>query len=100
MIMPEDEVLGRSVPADTDRDKDEAPAGETYQQRVNKQMRREIEEADQDWVRKQKLLDYLWEQRLLESAPDDMYEVGGFIEYHSKTPSFHKAKRDRDWRVR
>ena len=30
---------------------DDAPAGETYQQRVNKQMRREIEEADQPWIR-------------------------------------------------
>ena len=36
---------------------DEVPAGETYQQRVNKQMRKEIEEADTDWMRKQKLLD-------------------------------------------
>ena len=79
----------------------EVPAGETYQQRVNKQMRKEIEEADTEWVRKQKLLDLLWQSKLdAESDWDgDMYEVGGFIEYHSKTPSYHKARRDRDWRL-
>jgi len=73
---------------------------ETYRDRVHKQMRREIEEADTDWVRKQKLLDHLWEQKLAEAEPDDQYFVGGFQEFHSKTPSFHKARRDRDWRMR
>ena len=80
----------------------EVPAGETYQQRVNKQMRKEIEEADTEWVRKQKLLDLLWQSKLdAESDWDDeMYEVGGFQERWSQTPSFTKARRDRDWRVR
>jgi hypothetical protein len=53
-------------------------------------MRREIEEADSDWVRQQKLLDHLWQQKLdAESDWDnDYYEVGGFQEQWSKTPSF------------
>ena len=62
----------------------------------------ELEEADQDWIRKQKLLDLLWQAKLDAETDrdDDQYFVGGFQEFHSKTPSFHKAKRDRDWRVR
>ena len=81
---------------------DEPLSGPTYQQRVNAQMRREIEEADQDWIRKQKMLDLLWQSKLDAERDwdDDQYFVGGFQEFHSKTPSFHKAKRDRDWRVR
>jgi len=51
-------------------------------------------------ARYQAVLDRHWElQRDLE-FDDDAYEVGGFVEYHSKTPSFHKSRRDRDWRVR
>ena len=38
--------------------------------------------------------------RLLCNEDDDLYEIGGFIENHSRTFSFHKSKRDRDWRVR
>jgi hypothetical protein len=53
---------------------------ETYQQRINKQMRREIEEADSEWIRQQKLLDHVWQQKLDSEAPaDDGYvEIGGF----------------------
>jgi len=81
---------------------DEPLPGPTYQQRVNAQMRREIEEADQPWTRQQKLLDHLWQTKLDAESDwdDDQYFVGGFQEFHSKTPSFHKARRDRDWRVR
>jgi hypothetical protein len=48
------------------------------------------------------LLDHLWEQKLLSEVPlDDGYvEIAGFRERRSAMPSFHKSKRDRDWRVR
>jgi hypothetical protein len=36
----------------------------------------------------------------LEADIEDIYMVGGFMERHSRTPSFHKSRRDRDWRVR
>ena len=39
-------------------------------------------------------------QRAFEDELNDQYFVGGFQEFHSKTPSFHKSRRDRDWRVR
>jgi hypothetical protein len=32
-----------------------------------------------------------------QDEPDDMYEVGGFIEYHSKTPSFPHQVTNRYW---
>jgi len=48
----------------------------------------------------QQALDRHWQAQHDLDEPDDMYEVGGFIEYHSRTFSFHKSKRDRDWRVR
>jgi len=35
-----------------------------------------------------------------EAEQDDAYFVGGFMEYHSKTPSFYKSRRDRDWNIR
>ena len=44
---------------------DEPLPGPTYQQRVNARMRREIEEADQEWVRKQKILDLCGNQSLM-----------------------------------
>ena len=59
-----------------------------------------------DWFdpqrnRAQAQLDYWWEAaRASEEAETDMFFVGGFQEFHSKTPSFHKTRRDRDWRVR
>ena len=75
---------------------------DSYERRRQAQLRKEIEEADQTWFRQQKLLDHLWQTKLdAETAwDDDQYFVGGFQEFHSKTPSFHKARRDRDWRVR
>jgi hypothetical protein len=70
----------------------------TYQDMVNAQKRREIEEADTDWVRKQKLLDHLWQQKLdAESDWDDDYvEIGGFREPRYRT-SCHVGKRDPDF---
>jgi hypothetical protein len=46
------------------------------------------------------VLDRHWELQREQDEPDDQYFVGGFQEFHSKTPSFHKSRRDRDWRVR
>jgi hypothetical protein len=73
---------------------------ESFQDRVNKQMRREIEEAETDWVRQQKLLDHLWQQKLDAETDCDGYdESGGFRERRTKY-GFHKHWRDGDWRVR
>ena len=76
----------------------EAPAGETYQQRVNKQRRREIEEADQDWVRKQKLLDLLWQAKLDAEAPldDDWDYSPGYMERRHKV-TCHRGRWDSDF---
>jgi hypothetical protein len=72
-------------------------ASKNYYRRLAEEMR----EADTPQARYQAVLDRHWQmQRDLEFEEDDLYEVGGFVEYHSRTPSFHKARRDRDWRVR
>jgi hypothetical protein len=65
-----------------------------------KRIAQELAEADTPEARYQAVLDRHWETQRELDEPDDMYEVGGFQEFHSKTPSFHKARRDRDWRVR
>jgi hypothetical protein len=66
-----------------------------------KRLAEEMAELDTPRARYQAVLDRHWEaQRDFEDELDDMYEVGGFIEYHSKTPSYHKARRDPDWGVR
>ena len=74
--------------------------GNAYNRNVNKRMQEELAEFNTPQARYQQVIDRHWEaQRDLEED-DGMYEVGGFIEYHSKTPSFHKSRRDRDWGVR
>jgi hypothetical protein len=65
-----------------------------------KRLAEELAEADTPQARQQAILDRHWEAMRELDEPDDMFEVGGYIEYHSKTPSFHKSRRDRDWRVR
>jgi hypothetical protein len=60
----------------------------------------ELAEADTPQARYQAQLDRWWETQRELDEPDDMYEVGGFIEYHSRTFSFHKSRRDRDWRIK
>ena len=60
----------------------------------------ELAEADTPQARQQAVLDRHSESVRAQAEPDDEYFVGGFQEFHSKTPSFHKSKRDRDWRVR
>ena len=64
-------------------------------------MQRELEEANDPRNRYQKQLDDWWQaQHDFEEEESDIYEVGGFQERWSQTPSFTKARRDRDWRVR
>jgi hypothetical protein len=73
----------------------------TASKNYNKRLAQELAELDNPVVKAQLQLDRWWQaQRDFEEEFDDMYEVGGFVEYHSRTPSFHKSKRDRDWRVR
>jgi hypothetical protein len=80
------------------RGEDELPAGGTYQQRVYKQMRREIEEVDQEWIRQQKLVDYLWQQKLDAEAPlDDEWDYStGYAERRHKV-TCHRGRWDPDF---
>ena len=72
-----------------------------YSRRVNKRMQEERRELDTPQARYQSQLDRWWQgQRALEFEQDDFYEVGGFIERFSTSTSFHKSKRDSDWRLR
>jgi hypothetical protein len=76
---------------------DDNAASKNYYRRLAE----ELAEFDTPQARHQAVLDRHWQsQRDLDFEEDDMYEVGGFQEFHSKTPSFHKSRRDRDWRVR
>jgi hypothetical protein len=72
-----------------------------YNKNVNKRLQQEYAEANELRARYQKQLDLWWQsQRDAEFEEDDYYEVGGFLERWSQTPSYTKSKRDRDWRVR
>jgi hypothetical protein len=66
-----------------------------------KRIAAEYAELDDPLVKAQMQLDRWWRaQRDFEEEFDDYYEIGGFRERWSQTPSFHKTRRDRDWRVR
>jgi len=72
-----------------------------YRRNYNKRLQQEYAELDDPVVRAQLQLDRWWEAtRAFEEAEADMFFVGGFQEFHSKTPSFHKSRRDRDWRIK
>jgi len=77
---------------------DEPLPGPTYQQRINAQRRREIEEADQPWIRQQKLLDHLWQQKLdAEASFDDDWDYStGFAERRHKV-TCHRGRWDPDF---
>jgi len=67
----------------------------------NRRIAQELAELETPQARYQAVLDRHWQaQRDFEFEEDDLYEVGGFVEYHSRTFSFHKGRRDKDWRVR
>jgi hypothetical protein len=55
---------------------------ETFEDPVNKQMLKEMREANRDWIRAQKLTDLLWQQKRDAEAPFVEYciEIGGFRE--------------------
>ena len=65
-----------------------------------KRLAEELAEADTPQARHQAILDRHWEAMREQNELDDQYFVGGFQEFHSKTPSFHKSRRDRDWRIK
>jgi hypothetical protein len=71
---------------------------ETYQMRINKQMRREMEEADQERIRQQKLVDHLWQAKLDAEAPldDDWDYSTGFQERRHKV-TCHRGRWDPDF---
>jgi hypothetical protein len=76
---------------------DDNAASKNYHRRLAQ----ELAELDDPIVKGQLQLDCWWQaQRNYEEEFDDYYEVGGFLERHSQTPSFHKSRRDRDWRIR
>ena len=76
---------------------DDNTASKNYYRRIAQ----ELAEADTPQARYQAQLDHWWQsQRDLEFEDDDMYQVGGFVEFHSTTPSYTKGRRDPDWRVR
>jgi hypothetical protein len=75
---------------------DNSTANKNYYRRIAQ----ELAEFDTPQARYQAVLDRHWETQRELDEPDDMFEVGGFIEYHSRTFSFHKSRRDKDWRVK
>jgi hypothetical protein len=73
---------------------------QTSEQRRAARIAREHAELDDPVIKAQLQLDSWWQaQRDSEAEFTDSYMVGGFMERHSATPSLHKSKRDRDWRV-
>jgi hypothetical protein len=72
-----------------------------YNKNYYRRIAEELAEADEPRNRAQAQLDHWWQaQRDFETGFDDFYECGGFLERWSRTPSYTKSKRDRDWRVR
>ena len=69
-----------------------------YHRRYQAQIRKEVEEAEQEWIRKQKLLDHLWQQKLDGEVgwDDGMVEIGGFRTSRYRT-SCHVGKHDPDF---
>jgi hypothetical protein len=65
-----------------------------------KRLQQEYAELDDPRVKAQMALDRWWQaKRDFEEEFDEIYFVGGFMERHSQTPSFHRSKRDWDfWR--
>ena len=77
------------------------PDPNAFSKNYNKRIAQELAEFDTARARYQAQLDRWWQsKREFEEEFDDYYMVGGFQEQWSKTPSFTKSKRDRDWRIR
>jgi hypothetical protein len=76
--------------------------GPTFEQKRARRIQQEIREFETDTRSKQQAALDRWiqSQRNLQAEAEDIYMVGGFLERHSMNVSFHKSKRDRDWRGR
>jgi hypothetical protein len=73
------------------------PLDETLEQRAARRLQQEYQELELPHVRMQQQIDRWWQSRRdFEQELSDVYFVGGFMEYRSHTPSFHKGKRDSD----
>jgi hypothetical protein len=73
----------------------------TASKNYHKRLAQEYAELDDPRVKAQMQLDRWWEsQRDLDWEEHDVYEVGGYTERWSQTPSYTKSKRDRDWRIK
>jgi hypothetical protein len=80
-------------------DDDTASKEVTAAQNYNKRLAQELAEAEAN--KNQLALDRWWEsQREFEAKVNDYYQVGGYLERWSQTPSYTKSRRDRDWRIR
>ena len=67
----------------------------------HKRLAQEYAELDDPIIRGQMALDRWWEsQRKLDWEERDVYEVGGYLERWSTTPSYTKSRFDKDWRLR
>jgi hypothetical protein len=75
---------------------DDNTANKNYQ----KQVERELNEANSPRNRAQAVLDKWWQDRLDEFEENDWVMIGGFRERRSALPSFHRGRHDRDWRTR
>ena len=76
---------------------DDNTANKNYYKRIAA----EYAELDDPIIKGQMALDRWWQERRdFEEELNDTYMVGGFQERWSQTPSFHKTRRDRDWRVK
>jgi hypothetical protein len=76
---------------------DDNTANKNYYKRIAA----EYAELDDPIIKGQMALDRWWQERRdFEEELNDTYIVGGFQERWSQTPSFHKTRRDRDWRIK
>jgi len=76
---------------------DDNTANKNYYKRIAA----EYAELDDPIIKGQMALDRWWQERRdFEEELNDTYMVGGFQERWSQTPSFHKTRRDRDWRIK
>ena len=73
----------------------------TASKNYHKRLQEELAEFNTPQARYQQVLDRHWQSELdFAEEESDVYYVGGFRERWSETPSFHKTRRDRDWRVK
>jgi hypothetical protein len=70
-----------------------------FNKRQHEVMQRELAEAEAN--KQQLAIDRWWQsQRDLDFELNDWVTIGGFRERRSAMPSFHRGRRDSDWRAR